>query len=78
MEQKHGKGSFWGLVPLLTFLVLYIITGVSTQNFNSMPLMIGILIASAVQLMMHRKGEIDRTTFAERVTSIALAAEMMA
>ena len=68
MEQKHGKGSFWGLVPLLTFLVLYIITGVSTQNFNSMPLMIGILIASAVALMMHRKGEIDQTTFAERVT----------
>ena len=68
MEQKHGKGSFWGLVPLLTFLVLYIITGVSTQNFNSMPLMIGILIASAVALMMHRKGEVNRTTFAERVT----------
>ena len=68
MEQKHGKGSFWGLVPLLTFLVLYIITGVSTQNFNSMPLMIGILIASAVALMMHRKGEVDRTKFAERVT----------
>ena len=68
MEQKHGKGSFWGLVPLLTFLVLYIITGVSTQNFNSMPLMIGILIASAVALMMHRKGEDDRTTFAQRVT----------
>ena len=68
MKQKHGKGSFWGLVPLLTFLVLYIITGVSTQNFNSMPLMIGILIASAVALMMHRKGEVDRTTFAERVT----------
>ena len=68
MEQKHGKGSFWGLVPLLTFLVLYIVTGVSTQNFNSMPLMIGILIASAVALMMHRKGEVDRTTFAQRVT----------
>lgn len=68
MEQKHGKGSFWGLVPLLTFLVLYIITGISTQNFNSMPLMIGILIASAVALMMHRKGEVDRTTFAQRVT----------
>lgn len=68
MEQKHGKGSFWGLVPLLTFLVLYIITGISTQNFNSMPLMIGILIASAVALMMHQKGEVDRTTFAQRVT----------
>ena len=72
MEQKHGKGSFWGLVPLLTFLVLYIITGVSTQNFNSMPLMIGILIASAVALMMHRKGEVDRTTFAERVTKYCI------
>ena len=70
MKKIHNKskGSFWGIVPLLTFLVLYIITGVSTQNFNSMPLMIGILIASAVALMMHRKGEIDRTTFAERVT----------
>lgn len=68
MKKIKSKGSFWGLVPLLTFLVLYIITGVSTQNFNSMPLMIGILIASAVALMMRRKGEIDRTTFAERVT----------
>ncbi|WP_283580551.1 Na+/H+ antiporter NhaC family protein [Ligilactobacillus aviarius] len=74
MEQKHGKGSFWGLVPLLTFLVLYIITGVSTQNFNSMPLMIGILIASAVALMMHRKGEVDRTTFAQRVTKYCVGA----
>ena len=68
MEQKHGKGSFCGLVPLLTFLGLCIITGLSSQNFNSMPLMIGILIASAVALMMHRKGEVDRTTFAQRVT----------
>ncbi|WP_290033344.1 Na+/H+ antiporter NhaC family protein [Ligilactobacillus cholophilus] len=67
-EQNKNKGSFWGLVPLLTFLVLYIITGVTTHDFNSMPLMIGIFIASAVALMMHKKGEFDRTTFAQRVT----------
>lgn len=67
MEQRN-KGSFWGLVPLLTFLVLYIITGITTQNFNNMPLMIGIFIASGVALMMHKKGEIDKITFAQRVT----------
>lgn len=66
MNNKHNEGSFWGLVPLLTFLILYIITGVVTKNFNNMPLMIGIFIASAVALVMNKK--IDRTTFAQRVT----------
>ncbi len=74
MEQKRKKGSFWGLVPLLTFLVLYIITGISTKDFNSMPLMIGIFIASAVALVMHRKGELERTSFAEKVTKYCVGA----
>ena len=76
MEQKRKKGSFWGLVPLLTFLVLYIITGISTKDFNSMPLMIGIFIASAVALVMHRKGELERTSFAEKVTKYCEMAKL--
>lgn len=72
MNNKQSKGSFWGLVPLLTFLVLYIITGISTHNFNSMPLMIGIFIASAVALMMRKKGEKERTTFAQRITKYCI------
>lgn len=74
MEHKRGKGSFWGLVPLLTFLVLYVLTGVTTHDFSKMPLMIGILIASAVALMMNKKGAAQQATFAERVTKYCVGA----
>ena len=66
-KQKH-QGSFWGLVPLLVFLVLYVITGITTNNFNSMPLMIGIMIASAIALLMPKAGVKKQLSFTEKVT----------
>ena len=36
-----NKGQFMGLVPLLIFLVLYMLTGLVSGNFENMPLMIG-------------------------------------
>lgn len=56
-ENKVNKGSFLGLVPLLVFLVLYMFTGLSTGSFENMPLMVGILIASAVALILNKKGK---------------------
>ncbi len=53
------KGSFLGMIPLISFLVVYIGTGILTGDFNKMPLLVGIMIASgvAIFLMSTKKGE---------------------
>jgi Na+/H+ antiporter NhaC len=61
-----NKGQFMGLVPLLIFLVLYMLTGLVSGNFENMPLMIGILIASGIALMMKNKD--NPLKFEERIT----------
>ncbi|MEF2292455.1 Na+/H+ antiporter NhaC family protein [Virgibacillus dokdonensis] len=68
-EEKNktsNKGRFMGLVPLIIFLALYMLTGLVSGSFENMPLMIGILIASGVALMMSNKD--NPTKFEERVT----------
>ncbi len=76
-KQKH-QGSFWGLVPLLVFLVLYVITGITTNNFNSMPLMIGIMIASAIALLMPKAGVKKQYLSLKRSLSTALVVAITA
>ena len=63
---SEKKGHFIGMVPLLIFLVLYMLTGLTSGSFENMPLMVGILIASGIALMMNNKD--NPTTFEERVT----------
>lgn len=55
MDNKENKGSFFALLPLLVFVLLFIGTGVITNDFSSMPLNIAVLIASMVSLAMNRK-----------------------
>lgn len=64
MESKK-KGHFKGMVPLIVFLILYMATGLISGSFESMPLMIGILIAIGIALTMNNKD--NPTTFDERV-----------
>lgn len=45
MENNKNKGSFLGLMPLLIFIALYIISTALTKNAGTMPLNVGILIA---------------------------------
>lgn len=62
----NKKGNFLGLVPLLIFLVLYFALGIGTGNFNNLPLMVGILIASGIALALNNKE--DKKTFDEKVS----------
>ena len=51
------KGHFIGLVPLIIFLVLYMGVGLFSGSFDNMPLMVGILIATAVALSLNKPSE---------------------
>lgn len=54
------------MFPLLTFLILYMLTGFISGDFESMPLMIGIVLAIIVALFMNNKE--DKKTLEEKIT----------
>lgn len=61
----NKKSNFMGLMPLVVFLVLFMVTGIVTKNFENMPLLLGMMIASAFALLLDKKGE--NTTFEEKL-----------
>lgn len=50
MDDKNKKvqGSLIGLVPLIGFLILYVICGLVSGKFDSMPLLVGMIIAAII------------------------------
>ncbi len=57
------KGSFLGMVPLIAFLLIYIGIGVYSGDFNKMPLLVGILIASGIAIFLVGMKKDKDTTF---------------
>ncbi|MGM9924925.1 MAG: Na+/H+ antiporter NhaC family protein [Bacillus sp. (in: firmicutes)] len=55
LHHNSKQGSLLALLPLLIFVLLFIGTGIITQDFSNMPLSVAIVIASAVALLMNRK-----------------------
>ena len=49
------KGNFLGLVPLIVFLVIYALIGIFVKQFDKLPLLVGIFIASAVAIAIYTK-----------------------
>ena len=49
------KGNFLGLVPLIVFLVIYALIGIFVKQFDKLPLLVGIFIASAVAIALYTK-----------------------
>lgn len=52
MEEKINKGAFRGLLPLIIFLLLYIVVGVVSGKFDSMPLLVGMTIAGIISFII--------------------------
>ena len=77
IENKKGvimgnkKGSFVGLLPLIIFVILYIISTILTGNASTMPLNTGILIAiiCAFVFCAMRKKDENTMSFDDLVTS---------
>lgn len=65
MKSKN-QGSFMGLLPLVIFLVLYFAMGIITGDFNNLPLMIGIFIASGISFFM-KSPVAEKKSFVEKV-----------
>lgn len=63
MSSRTGeKGNLMAFLPLIVFVLLFIGSGILTNDFSNMPLNVAILVASAVALMMNRK-----ETFSKKV-----------
>lgn len=72
MKKTNGQGHFKGMIPLLTFIMLYMVTGLSSGDFESMPLMIGIVIAIIVAFFMNNAE--DQKSLDEKMTIFAKGA----
>ncbi|MFC6170995.1 Na+/H+ antiporter NhaC family protein [Loigolactobacillus jiayinensis] len=59
------KGNFIGLVPLIFFLVIYISSGLITRNFDSLPLLVAMILACGVAFLL--KGNNKEDIFADKL-----------
>ncbi len=51
------KGSFFGLTPLIVFLLVYSSTGIISGKFDNMPLLVAFMITTGISLFLNKKGE---------------------
>lgn len=75
MDDKEKKipASFIGLVPLIGFLVLYILCGIISGKFDSMPLLVGMTIAAIIGFALPvQKGQ-KKANLSERVNIFCTA-----
>lgn len=54
-EENVNKGSFYALLPLFVFVLLFIGVGVFAKDFSVLPLNVAILVAAVIALVMNRK-----------------------
>ncbi len=59
------KGNFIGLVPLIFFLALYIGSGIITKNFDSMPLLVAMIMACMLAFTL--KGDNKQDKFEDKL-----------
>ncbi|MGK0372305.1 MAG: Na+/H+ antiporter NhaC, partial [Glaciecola sp.] len=65
MKRKQAKDNFWGLTPIVLFMILVIGSGVLTQNFSTMPILVAFIIATGFALLLNRKE--SKLSVAEKV-----------
>lgn len=65
-DNKHPS-SFTGLLPLIIFILLYILSGVISGKFDSMPLLVGMIIAAIVGLCLPAPQGQNKLTLEEKV-----------
>ena len=66
------KSNFIGLLPLVFFIIIYVLTGIYTDNFSSMPLLVAFSLSVVVALFIQVKGQ--KTTFEEKMNIFTKAA----
>lgn len=54
-NEKDDYKSFIGLTPLILFVAMFLTTGIITNNFSSMPVLVGFMVVLAYALSLNRK-----------------------
>ena len=65
-ETNSNKGNVWALLPIFTFLVIFLGSGIITGDFYTMPAIVAFLIALAVAFLQNRN-----LKFNEKIAVIA-------
>lgn len=65
--KETKKGSIKGLLPLIVFLILYALTGIVSGKFDSMPLLVGMILASMVAFGIAPPQGTKKLSFSEKV-----------
>lgn len=53
--EKPATESFWGLTPILLFMLLVIGTGLMTQSFSTMPILVAFMMSAGFALLLNNK-----------------------
>ncbi len=53
MTQQPGK--FWALLPLLTFIVIYLVTSIVLNDFYKMPVLVAFVVSAIVGFLLYPK-----------------------
>lgn len=61
------KGNFFGLSPLLIFLLVYFIIGICSGSFNNLPLLVGMFFAMAISFIVVKPANGEKLTFNQKV-----------
>lgn len=54
------KGNLWALIPLVVFLVMYLVPSIITNDFYKMPVSVSFLVASIVAIAINKKESINK------------------
>ncbi len=65
-EINNKKGNVWALLPIFTFLIIFLGSGIITGDFDTMPAIVAFLIALAVAFLQNRN-----LKFNEKIAVIA-------
>lgn len=63
--EKQLKHNFWGLSPILFFMLLVIGSGLLTQNFSTMPILVALMLSAGFALLLNNREE--KLSVAEKV-----------
>lgn len=67
------KGQIKGIVPLVSFLLIYMATGILNNDFEKMPLLIGMMIAIAIAFFLN-KDKKQKISFNQKLSIFAKGA----
>ena len=65
MKSKQVKDNFWGLTPILFFMILVIGSVVLTQNFSIMPILVALVISAGFGLTLN--SNVSKLSVAQKV-----------